>query len=142
MENFGSAWKIIRERESLTLKDLRCAEERMKKGDFYMSGCNSDENDERVKSDIYDTFPMKNKKRRSISLFQYALIEPENMTLVYLKRGLVKKLVKGTRTLFDNKVIGSFVKILASQDDRFDQNVFKLLQVTGMCCCVGRCISC
>ncbi|XP_074363162.1 uncharacterized protein LOC141703592 [Apium graveolens] len=130
MEHFGLAWKIIRERESLTLKYLRSAEDRMKKGEFYMSCCDSDENDG-VKSDIYDKFPKENLKARRIPPLQYASIEPENMTLVYLKRGLVRKLLKGPRTLFDDKLIGSFVKIRAARNDRFDQNIFKLLQVTG-----------
>ncbi|KAL8156113.1 hypothetical protein AgCh_001271 [Apium graveolens] len=130
MEHFGLAWKIIRERESLTLKYLRSAKDRMKKGEFYMSCCDSDENDG-VKSDIYDKFPKENLKARRIPPLQYASIEPENMTLVYLKRGLVRKLLKGPRTLFDDKLIGSFVKIKAARNDRFDQNIFKLLQVTG-----------
>lgn len=159
MENFGSAWEIISDRASLTLKDLRCVEERMNKGKFYMSGCGSEEtdgvksersntfskkkkakssmsacdsekNDEGVKSGRCDKFP--NKERRCITpQLQYALIDPKNITLVYLKKRLVEKLVKEPRTVSDEKLIGSFVKIKADRNDRFDNNIFKLLQVTG-----------
>lgn len=122
MEHFTSAWTIISERESLNLKDLHYAKVRMTKG----------ENDVRVKPDRYETLPKKMKKKTgSIPRIQYALIDPDNITLVYLKRGLVRKLLMGPTTLFDDKLIGSFIKIKADRGDRFDENIFKLLQVTG-----------
>ncbi|KAK1402421.1 hypothetical protein POM88_002026 [Heracleum sosnowskyi] len=122
MEHFSSAWNIISERESLTLKDLHYAKFKMTK----------DEKDELVKPERYETFPKKFKKKTgSIPRIQYALIDPNNMTLVYLRMGLVKKILNGPRTLFDDKVIGSFVKVKAARNDRFAQNIFKLLQVTG-----------
>ena len=78
------------------------------------------------------TFHKKNKKKsRSIPQLQYALIDPKNITLVYLKKRLVEKLVKEPRMVSDDKLIGCFVKIKADRNDRFDQNIFKLLQVTG-----------
>ncbi|XP_074379700.1 uncharacterized protein LOC141720905 isoform X2 [Apium graveolens] len=77
MEHFRLAWKIIRERESLTLKYLHSAEDRMKKGEFYMSCCDSDENDG-VKSDIYDKFPKENLEARKIPPLQIWTYNGEN----------------------------------------------------------------
>ncbi|XP_042514404.1 uncharacterized protein LOC122089052 isoform X2 [Macadamia integrifolia] len=60
----------------------------------------------------------------------FASITPRNINLVYLKRSLVEYLLK-TQT-FEEKVVGSFVRIKCEHNDCIQRNSHRLLQVTGI----------
>ncbi|CAO2827370.1 unnamed protein product [Amaranthus hypochondriacus] len=60
---------------------------------------------------------------------EYAIIGPQNMKLVYLKRCLVEKLLEQRET-FESKVVGSFVKV---KSEPFDpRHPYQVLPVLGV----------
>lgn len=66
----------------------------------------------------------------NIPLSPYAAIIPENIKLVYLKRSLVHELCIQPQA-FQNKVIGSFVRVKSNPSDIRHRSLYQLEQVTG-----------
>ncbi|CAH9118263.1 unnamed protein product [Cuscuta europaea] len=71
------------------------------------------------------------KKIQEAPKSSFAALTSENIKLVYLKRSLVQALLK-TQENFDNKVVGSFVRIKSDPYDFFQKNSHQLQQVTGV----------
>lgn len=61
----------------------------------------------------------------------FAFIVSENIKLVFLKRSLVQELLKETET-FENKVVGSFVRVKMDSGAGSRRYSFQLLPVTGI----------
>ncbi|KAF5204415.1 Zinc finger ccch domain protein [Thalictrum thalictroides] len=62
---------------------------------------------------------------------RFASVTEHNIKLIYLKRTLIEDFLMTPET-FDDKVIGSFVRVKTNPSDYFQKNVYQLLQVTGI----------
>ncbi|KAI3451032.1 hypothetical protein Pfo_007697 [Paulownia fortunei] len=63
------------------------------------------------------------------NLNEYAAIDVHNINLIYLRRNLMENLIEDHEN-FNNKVIGSIVRIRISSNDQ-KQDVYRLVQVVG-----------
>ncbi|XP_051147426.1 uncharacterized protein At5g08430 [Andrographis paniculata] len=61
----------------------------------------------------------------------YAAILPENIKLVYLKKGLVHELLKQPES-FEEKAVGCFVRVISNPQERRSKHIFHLMQITGV----------
>ncbi|VVA24380.1 PREDICTED: At5g08430 [Prunus dulcis] len=80
---------------------------------------------------ISDGQPQKKKVVPNVRKSCFASVIAENIKLLYLKRSLVEKLLKPPET-FDEKVVGSFVRVKSDPNDYSQKNSHQLLQVKGI----------
>lgn len=64
------------------------------------------------------------------NLDEYAAIDVYNINLIYLRRSLMESLTEDSEK-FDNKVVGSIVRIRISSNDQ-KQDLYRLVQVVGI----------
>lgn len=67
---------------------------------------------------------------RTNNLDDYAAIDVHNINLIYLRRDLMEKLIEEDTEKFDEKVVGSIVRIRISSGDQ-KQDIHRLVQVVG-----------
>ncbi|PQM42255.1 uncharacterized protein Pyn_28437 [Prunus yedoensis var. nudiflora] len=80
---------------------------------------------------ISDGQPQKKKVVPNVRKSCFASVIAENIKLLYLKRSLVEELLKQPET-FDEKVVGSFVRVKSDPNDYSQKNSHQLLQVKGI----------
>ncbi|CAL2236546.1 unnamed protein product [Prunus armeniaca] len=80
---------------------------------------------------ISDGQPQKKKVVPNVRKSCFASVIAENIRLLYLKRSLVEELLKQPET-FDEKVVGSFVRVKSDPNDYSQKNSHQLLQVKGI----------
>lgn len=105
-------------------------EEKASDDDFLSSSEDEDMPAKRGRS-IPERKPQKNSVLKT-STSPFAAVVPDNLKLIYLKRSLVQDLLKDFDT-FEQKIIGSFVKVKSDPNDYLQKNPYQLLQVTGKC---------
>ncbi|GJR29007.1 haloacid dehalogenase-like hydrolase superfamily protein [Tanacetum coccineum] len=73
--------------------------------------------------------PTQKKKTSEPLLSKFACVIPENLKLMFLKRCLVQELVKHPES-FEEKLLGSYVRVKTDPNDYSQKNSFQLLPVT------------
>lgn len=66
------------------------------------------------------------------NLDDYAAIDMHNIGLIYLRRNLMEEIVDSEPEDFEEKVVGSFVRIRISSSGQQRQDIYRLVQVVGM----------
>ncbi|KAL6518480.1 hypothetical protein OROGR_018982 [Orobanche gracilis] len=128
--------------EMLKLLEFHFLMEDSKKNSFIPAGCVSSATTEMdVDGNMYgQPLPINSRKRKTRkksderapppnNLNEYAAIDMHNINLIYLRRKLMENLIED-RGNFNNKVIGSIVRIRISSNDQ-KQDVHRLVQVVG-----------
>ncbi|PIA56257.1 hypothetical protein AQUCO_00700532v1 [Aquilegia coerulea] len=100
--------------------------------------CNSDEKDEDtiMNCKMQTRTSLRRRKDEKENVLEtprscYASITDQNIKLIYLKKTLIEDFLMTPET-FDDKVMGSFVRVKSNPNDYFQKNVYQLLQVTGI----------
>ncbi|KAL8264923.1 hypothetical protein R6Q59_023053 [Mikania micrantha] len=70
-----------------------------------------------------------------VSQFHFAAIVPENIRLLYLRRSLVQKFTEEPES-FENKVVGSIVRVKEDANGCFLKGSYQLMQITGVKKCL------
>jgi chromatin remodeling complex protein RSC6 len=66
------------------------------------------------------------------NLDDYAAIDLHNIGLIYLRRNLMDEIIDNEPEEFEEKVVGSFVRIRISNSGQQRQDIYRLVQVVGM----------
>ncbi|KAH9603880.1 hypothetical protein KSS87_013568 [Heliosperma pusillum] len=70
-------------------------------------------------------------EQKEVAKSDMAYLVPENIMLAFLKRSLMEEILKQPET-FENKVIGSFLRVKSDPYDYMQQYSHQLVQVTGI----------
>lgn len=66
------------------------------------------------------------------NLDDYAAIDVHNIGLIYLRRNLMEEIIDSEPEDFEQKVVGSFVRIRISSTGQQRQDIYRLVQIVGM----------
>ncbi|PIA50919.1 hypothetical protein AQUCO_01100020v1 [Aquilegia coerulea] len=109
--------------------------EQSEEGDY---SCKSDEKDEDtiMTCNRQTTTSLRRRKDEKENVLEtpkscFAKVTDHNIKLIYLKRTLIEDFLLTPET-FDDKVLGSFVRVKSNPYDYFRKSAYQLLQVTGI----------
>ncbi|XP_051147382.1 zinc finger CCCH domain-containing protein 44-like [Andrographis paniculata] len=122
---FESYFKIHKKEVGLHSRDILAAKIR---------ACYSQNNNNKRKREPEEETENKARKKDEDSVplpLCDAAIVPKNIELLYLKKGLVRELLKQPES-FEEKVVGCYVRIILNPKDRRSLHSFKLMQIQGV----------
>ncbi|KAL7613705.1 hypothetical protein Lser_V15G05981 [Lactuca serriola] len=75
--------------------------------------------------------PQASSQKKKTPMSSFAAIIPENIKLLYLKKSLIQELIKHPES-FEEKLLGSYIRIKCDPNDYSQKNSHQLLPITGV----------
>ncbi|XP_051146782.1 zinc finger CCCH domain-containing protein 19-like [Andrographis paniculata] len=124
---FESYYKTIRIKQGLRSRDIRAVKDRSNNSVSYNTKRKREPEEE-----TENKSPRKDEDPVPLPLPLYdAAIVPENIELLYLRKGLIRELLKQPES-FEEKVVGCYVRIILNPKDRRSLHSFRLMQIKGV----------